>query len=76
MSLCQGGVADDRDYQALGEAERDVLEWRLNFRQTTGRFPSYRDIIEDRSKTKENVRTKLKTFRDLRRKKLTEAKQF
>ena len=75
-SGASNGGAEDEMTRALIEAERDVLEWRHNFRQTTGRYPVYKDIIEDRAGKKENVRTKLKAYRDLRRKKLANSKPF
>lgn len=75
-SLGVGVGAEDELTRALVEAERDVLEWRHNFRATISRYPTYKDVLEDRSKTKENIRTKLKAYRDLRRKKLATAKPF
>jgi len=61
---------DDEMSRQLLDCERDIIEWRQTFRQTAGRYPSYRDVLEDRAKTKDNIRTKLKAYRDLRRKKL------
>lgn len=65
--------SDDPLAQAIIDAEVEIVEWRQRFRQATGRYPVYKDIIEDRSRASENIRTKLKAYRDLRRKKMAAA---